>query len=51
MKRRRIMGLQNSDFTKCAVLDPGDNDAGNISALVYAMVDDLYRVSLFPPQR
>lgn len=45
------MGLQNSGFTKCAVLDPGVNDANIISAPAYAMVDDLYRVSLLPPQR
>ncbi len=45
------MGLQNSGFTKCAVLDPAVNDANLISAPVHAMVDDLYRVSLLPLQR
>ena len=45
------MGLQNSGITSCDVLDPGVNDVNKISEPVYAMVDDLYRVSLFPPQR
>ena len=45
------MGLQNSGFTRCDMLDPGVNDVNLISAPVHAMVDDLYRVSLLPPLR
>lgn len=45
------MGLQNSGSTRFAVLYPSVHDANKITAPVYAMVDDLSRVSLFPPQR
>ena len=45
------MGLQNSGFTQFAAADPHDFEARVITVPAYAMVDDLSRVSLFPPQR